>query len=85
MNKTNIKCLRAAVNPLGFRDVLAIGIRQIEDKQLPIVRYRKLLRNGRKRKLHEYMCDSIKMYDGKKTELPEVESELKKLKDMTWS
>ena len=59
VNKTKMECRRAAKNLLGFKDVLAMGIHQIEDKQLPKVRYRKVLRNARKRKSHEYMYESI--------------------------
>ena len=82
-----VKIRRAKVNLMAFKDVIAEGKTKLEAKNLPVVRYRGILRDGRKRKFAEYIYDSVTTTETNATDngsFP-ITNEMSKLKRMKWN
>ena len=82
-----VKIRRAKVNLMAFKDVIAEGKSKLEAKNLPVVRYRGILRDGRKRKFAEYIYDSVTTSEMNPSDdgSSQITNEMSKLKRMKWN
>ena len=82
--RTSIKIRRAAVNKIVFKDVIAEGRKQLEKKNLHIVRYHSFEREKRKRELDDEVYDEINSFSMGDKESIDNEIDFAKLKHMRY-
>ena len=72
---------------MGFKDVIEEGEWKLREKNLTIVRYRSILRDGWKRKFADFIYESVKATQQKMddSDVPDISIEMTKLKRMKWS
>ena len=80
VGKKTIRVRRTAINTLCFKDVVDEGRRKLESRQLPLRRYRRFLRQLRKRRIDDDIYDEHRKYSDMGTENEETMNEMAKLK-----
>ena len=84
-NRVKIRVRRAAVNSLAFKDIISKGMNDLESKNLPQHRFRRLLRERRKRKMDDHVYKQSSAFGDESEENENNIYEMAKLKRMKYS